>query len=796
MRRRHSIFNALFSIGLMLLLNSASYSDESLNNKPTTIAVITDGALNQNNSAASLHSLFIKELRTLTEGEFTLVFPSSKQVHGDWSKEKITQRLQALQQDKHVDMILAFGWLASQAAVSSPAQKPTFAPFISNTKLLGLSPKERSSGIKNINYLSDETQFSDELQAFQKVTPFTHLTLLINHEIFSSVPQLDQRLKAQASKMGLSLDFVTSLKPSDKLISKISDNTDAVMIGPLPRLKREEKTALIEGLIKRKLPSYNWKSDLSVDDGILMSNHPASHWQRLARRNALNMQAVLRGEKTSRQPIYFNESPRIAINMSTARAINVSPCFDVIETALLLNDGPDMACAPLDLHTVARTAIEQNLAVISGKLNTEISDKNIHEARSILFPKITANLTHLQVNADNPFVEIGLNPETRSQGAIRLEQVIFSERALANLSIQKHLHLAQEAQQHALELDVVKNATSAYLSILIAQTQQGILKNNLKLTQAHLDLAKNRVRAGLANAAEIFRWESEIALTRQQVLKANSAVEKAHDILNLILHTPIAERFAIQTATLNNPDLLMSQEALLDLITNERQFELLSRFFVIEGLKASPRLAAITSQMDAQKTQLSSEKRSYWAPNVALFGEVSEVFDERMIQSPLGLNVSLEDLTTWQAGINLSLPLFEGGGRQVRIARSKLGLQQLSIQQQLTQESTEQEIRSRLHTIRASHPAISLSQQAALAAKQSYEIVKQNYINGTLRVTDLLDAQTAQLAADQAAANAVYSFLIDLMQLQYSVGQFDFFLTQDQRQSTAKRLRNFIHSEE
>lgn len=795
MKRRHSFSSVLLSIGLILLFNPVSHSEERVNNKPLTIAVVTDGALNQNNSAASLHALFIDELRLLTEGEFTLSFPSSKQVHGDWSQEKIAQKLQTLQQDSHVDIILALGWLASQTAVSTPANKPTFAPFISNAKLLGLSPKERSSGIKNISYLSAETQFSKEVEAFQKVSPFTHLTLLIDQEIFSSLPQLDQHLQTQAGEMGITLSVVTNSKPSDALISKLPSNTEAVMIGPLPRLNHEAKAALIAGLIKRNLPSYSWMSGLSVDDGILMSNHPVSHWHRLARRNALNMQAVLRGEAASNQPIYFEEAPRVAINMHTAREINVSPCFDIIDTALLVNDGPDMTCAPLDLQTVARTAIEQNLAIINSKLGTEISNKNIHEARSILFPKITANLTYYQVNADNPFVEIGFNPERRSQGTLRLEQVIFSERALANLSIQKHLHIAQEAQQHALELDVVNNAIRAYLSILIAQTQQGILKNNLMLTQAHLDLAKNRVRAGLANAAEVFRWESEIALTRQQVLKAHSAVEKTQDTLNLILHTPISERFAIQAATLNDPDLLMSQESLLGLITNKKQFDLLSQFFVAEGLKASPRLAAIDAQMDAQKTQLRSEKRSYWAPNVALFGEVSEVFDERMIQSQLGLNVSLEDITTWQAGINLSLPLFEGGGRKVRIARAKLGLQQLNIQQQLTQENTEQEIRSHLHTIRASHPAISLSKQAALAAKQSYEIVKQNYINGTLRVTDLLDAQTAQLAADQTAANAVYTFLMDLMQLQYSIGQFDYFLTQDQRQSTAKRLRDFIHSE-
>ena len=802
MRSKRSTFNTYSVLRLLalLVLSSAFYPSCSFalepgsSQKTTTIAVLSDGIVDQGSTASRLRSLFIEELRILTEGEFKLVFPQSKQIHSSDSKDNIRTALQRLQNDPQIDMVLALGWLPSHIAASTPSKKPTFAPFITNTKLLGLSPEGNTSGIKNLNYLSSETRFADELRSFKEVTPFTRLTLLVDKEFLELLPRVEKSIQAQAKKAGITLRFVKNIRAEEDLISQITQDTEAVMIGPLPKLKPASKKALIAGLIKRQLPAYSWMSGLSVDDGILASKHAFSHWQGLARRNALNMQAVLRGKMTRSQVVFFDKKPRLAINMATARAINISPCFDVLESAMLFNDGPDMECASLDLQSVAKTAIEQNLAIIAGKLSSEISDTNIHEARSILFPKITAQLTHVQVNADNPFVEIGLNPEIRSQASLRLEQVLFSERALTNLSIQKQLRLTRLAQQKALELDVLRNATRTYLNILIAQTRLSILKNNLSLTQAHLDLAKNRVRAGLANMAEIFRWQSEIALTRQQVLKANSAVEQTRDVLNLILHYPISERFAIQPASLNDPDLLMSQQSLLDLVTSEKEFELMNQFFVREGLLTSPKLAVITSRMDVKKIQLSSEKHSYWSPNIALFAEVSEVFDERMIQSQLGLNVSLEDLTTWQAGIRLSLPLLEGGGRQARIERSKLGLRQLHIQQQLAQESTEQEIRGRLHALHASYPAIELSQQATLAAKQSYDIVKENYINGTLRVTDLLDAQTARLVADQASANAVYTFLIDLMQLQYSIGQFDFFLNEAQKESTTKRLSEYIRS--
>ena len=764
--------------------------------KTMTIGIIFDGSINwEADKKSSPLMVFINELKTLTKGEFKLDFPESKQIDGQWSSKQIGIGFQNLQDDTDVDMVLALGWMASQIAATSPQlSKPTFAPFIPNTQVMGVKHQGNASGIDNLNFLSTEMRFEDELDAFLKVIPFTQLSILIDQSNYNYFSDNLKRLNKIAKQKGVELHLIQHKNASDNLLALIPEDTQAVMITLLPRLTSESKKELVDGLIIRQLPSFNWLSNVTVEEGLLMSTRPLS-WQRLARRNAFNMQAVMRGKKASEQPVLIENKPQLTINMATARAIKLSPGFDILDTAHLINENAEPDFAAMTLSSAAKSAIQANLNIVAGKTGVEANAQNINEARSILFPQITANLGYFQANADNPFVEMGFSPEKRTQGTIRLEQAIFSERALAYLEVQKQLQIAREEQQRTLELDIVQQATKAFLSILIAQTHTDILQNNLTLSKAHLNQAKIRVQTGTASMADLYRWESEIARGRQHLLSAKSRLEQVKDVLNLILHRPIQQRYNLQPGTLDDPSLLISQKALLNIITNKKDLERMGQFFVNEGLTSSPELATLKAQINAQARQVDSNKRRYWSPDIGLFGEVSEVYNETLHQGMPGFNVSLEDQTIWQAGVNMTLPLFEGGARRARLTRSELDLQQLNTQQQFAEDKIEQVIRRRLHAMNASYPAIQLSRESAEAAYKSYKIVNDNYVNGTLSVTQMLDAQTASLTAERSAANAVYAFLIDLMNLQRSVGQFDFFLNDSQNEQKAERLRNFISNE-
>ena len=62
----------------------------------------------------------------------------------------------------------------------------------------------------------------------------------------------------------------------------------------------------------------------------------------------------------------------------------------------------------------------------------------------------------------------------------------------------------------------------------------------------------------------------------------------------------------------------------------------------------------------------------------------------------------------------------------------------------------------------------------------------------TLYVLEMEPAAYAALAANEAANNAVYNFLIDLIEVQRAANSFDFFLTEAQRDEYFDRLHDYM----
>ncbi len=97
-----------------------------------------------------------------------------------------------------------------------------------------------------------------------------------------------------------------------------------------------------------------------------------------------------------------------------------------------------------------------------------------------------------------------------------------------------------------------------------------------------------------------------------------------------------------------------------------------------------------------------------------------------------------------------------------------------------------------MNRTRASYPGISLSREAADAANRNLVLITDSYIQGIKSIIDLLDAQNQALVADQAAANAVYNFLIDLMGVQRAMGEFILFQPEEERKAWRQRAEQYL----
>jgi outer membrane protein TolC len=696
--------------------------------------------------------------------------------------------LKQLQDDPQVDMVLALGYVSSQlASLFKEHRKPTFAPFVMDANLLRLPRKGNGSGIKNLNYLSGEADFVLDLQAFRNVVDFSNVAVFIDKSSFDAFPGLIERAKQVAAAGGVTIQFVQQITPDEDLTAKLPTDVEAAVITSLPRLSREGMDQLIGNLIKRRLPSYSLPGSHLVEQGLLMSESPASDWKRLARRNALNMLAVLQNENAGNQPVSFKGRRRLTINMATARAIGLSPRFDVLSEAVLLNEEPEPKGRQLSLSVVASEAVAANLDLRAASFGLDAGQTDVDEARAKLLPQVQVGMGYNQTNDDSLAVISGSAAEKSTTSTVSVTQLIYSEKVNADVEIKRYLQENLQVLYRQLELDIVQDATTAYLEVLKAQTFVRIRRENLNVIRSNLELARERRRIGVASPAEVYRWESELATGRQELLAARTRLQQTRDGLNRLLHRPLKEPFITEPATLDDPSLLISRKEMFDLVKNERTFGLLGDFLEKEGLAVSPELASLKALTAVEKRELISSRRAYWSPDVVLQGEVFNVLDEDRVG-----DLSAEGDTNWQVSLRASIPIFEGGAKRARLAGSMLAMEQRRTQLEAVREVIQQRIRANMHRIRASYPTIRLSKQATAAARKNLDLVTDSYSRGAVSIIDLLDAKNAALVAEQSAANAVFDFLIDLMNLQRSAGRFDFFLDNRDRDNWFKRLKMFV----
>lgn len=793
-RLRHA---ALWLFPLMFLIPLLPSPSEGAAGLPVVrIGVIADGPYQNHGWGKVIQSkLFLKEILKLTQGEFHVRFPKNKSVHGNWSVPRVKKAADFLLADPGVDVILALGVLASHELSRRPSlSKPVVAPFVIDLKLQGLPYRHGTSGVRNLNYLTFPHSFERAVKAFKEILSFTNLALFVDQTLFEAFPQLRKKIRRAAKANSINITPIpvgTSISPA---LAALPDGTEAVFVTPLLRIPLQEFDALVQGFMDRKLPSFSLFGREEVERGLLASISPETNTLRLARRVALNVHRILLGENAGNLSVTLPIGERLTINMATARAVEAWPTFRVLTEADLLHEEIERVQRRLSLYAVMReaTSVNLDLAVADRRVAAGLAD--VRNARSALLPQITIGSQATMIDADRAKGSFGVNPERSMRATGGLSQLLYSDTAWTNFTVQEKTQRSREAQRHELRLDIIQEAGVAYLNVLRAKTSLRIQKDNLKLTRSNLELARVRESVGLAARDEVFRWESEIANGRRAVLDAQAVLRQAGVALNRILHRPLEEPFMTAEAGLEDPLLFHDLTRLYTYIDNPKHFSVFRDFQVREGLAASPEIKRLDGLIAAQERIALNAQRAYWMPDVSLQANV----DQRFAADGAGqgglppIFGPGQDKTQWSVGLGMTMPLFSGGSKEATETKALQDLRRLRLEREATVGRVEERVRSSMFQAGASFPGIRLSREAAFAARKNLEIVKDQYSRGVVDIIKLLNSQNAALTANEAAANAVFDFLIDLIGIQRGVGRYDYFLYTKDRVAWFERLSAYF----
>ena len=686
--------------------------------KTVTIGIITDNPTQQ---MLISPVLLQAEMNALMADEFNLQYPTNKRIAADGTINGVAKAIQQQLDDPQVDLIITLGLASSQQiAHIFELNKPVIAAFVLDQELQGFPYQFGISGKANLTYLTTRKSMANDLKTFHDLVEFKHLALLINPFWLKTLPQLPRMLALVEKENNISITIIPASNDITKMLNTLPSNTDAVYVAPLLSYSEQDMRELAQQLIEKGLPSFSSTGQHDVELGLLAAVGGLPEDKiRFARRLALDVQSILLGEKAENLNVIFDASPKMTINMQTARAIGFSPNWRYLLEASLLHAQEAGAGKKLTLLEAMQTSLHANLELQVNELFVNIAQENVDLAKANLLPQIFATIDNQQVDANDPQAIIGI-AENMTTGILGGQQSLYSDNFWANFRISQYLEDAEDYKLYGEILDTLADTGVAYLNILRAMAIKDVRRANLTVTETNLDLARMRERVGFSSRADVLRWESQLALDQQSFLEAGALALQSQTELNRILNLPQDEIFALTDDELGQFIHLINDKTLDGFIGNPYTWKMFQNFAIEETLLNAPELGELDSLLEAKEREQLANKRAFYVPDFNLEGGLAQT----LTKSGVGSNFAAEGIsdTQWQINVNATLPLLTGGARQAQLTQTGYEVEQLNLQNQNTQEQLEKRTRDILYQMGESYPAITLSAQAANAAQENLNL--------------------------------------------------------------------------
>ncbi len=397
---------------------------------------------------------------------------------------------------------------------------------------------------------------------------------------------------------------------------------------------------------------------------------------------------------------------------------------------------------------------EGSARVALAEQSVRISETHVNQARSAFFPNIdgsvnersqTVNLHTFGFNFQFPIPGFSI-PGIVGPFSIFDARASTQMTVLDFTTIRKYRASRTGLKAAQADLDVTKDQVSeqvarAYLASLREDAALDTARANVELSQALVRLAQSQKDAGTGTGIEVTRAQVQLANDNQRLTVAENNRRRAilellrAMGLNLDMDVQLTDKLSYQ------PVDTVAVEALLETARKGR------------------------TDLKAQEQHEQSARMSYSAteaerlPSVSAFGDYGTIGNEIVGAHP-----------THTIGIQLKVPLFDGGRRASRREESLVQVRQEEIRTRDLGLQVELDVRLALDSLHSADSQVQTSRQGLTLAQSELEQAQRRYQAG---VTNSLEVTDAQTRLDRARANqidALYSYNLARLELATATG--------------------------
>ncbi len=753
--------------------------------------ILKVGILNDKKSTNS--ELLLSDLKS----EITSVMGQNSTVefhetlYNDLNLNKAKENYNILLQQQ-VDVIVSFGVINTIMLYREKQyQKPVIMVGAINNDLVDIPKDQISSNIDNLTYIITPFSYREDLESFSKIYPSKNIGVIVDDYLLQLLP-LDSLFDSYFNNEDVKYQFIPIAEDTE--VSSELDNVDAVYLVSYENLSQKKYINLIQDINQKKIASFSALGYNDVENGILATLQPKINFNQIFRRIALNIESINEDVNAAELPLYINYKRALTINLATAELIDFHVKNSLLATTNLL-EGTTIHNAEVQysLYEIMNGVLNQNLGLEADRKNVNLSEQDLKTSKSLYLPDLTANVNGAYVDPKVAEISNGQNPEISTAGNLSLNQVVYSEQASANISIQKSLLLAQKEDFNASQLDILLNSASAYFNALILKTNVSIQNKNLQLTRQNLDIANENFQLGASGKSDVLRFRSQLAQNTQSLIEARNHLHQAYYDINQLLNNPIAKKIEIQDTAIDGwTNKSERYNYLMNSLDDPARRTKLIDFFIHEAKKNAPELKSINYNTDVVQRTYRLNNNGRYIPTVALQGQYNYLFSKSGAGSSLPQGYPQAPDGSYNVGLNVSLPIFYQNTRNIDRQSARIQEEQLNLQTENIELNIEKGINDITLDLVNQIANIEISQVNLKFSKESLELSQNEYKNGVIPVIQLIDAQNNYVQAFLANATAKYNYLLVSMQLQRSIGFYFVLNTDAENQEFIQRAEEFI----
>jgi outer membrane protein len=388
--------------------------------------------------------------------------------------------------------------------------------------------------------------------------------------------------------------------------------------------------------------------------------------------------------------------------------------------------GMCLSAAPLSAETLRDALVKAyttNPQLEAARAQQRAQDESVPIQRASGLPSLSssANLTEFLKSSGTSFI----SPERSLSANLELSVPIYSGGSVANsLRAAKTRVEAGRADLRGTESAIFAQVVAAYMDVIRNEAIVSLSANNVDVLAVNLEATSDRFEIGELTRTDVAQSESRLALARSDLESAQANLAAARENYIALVGSaptdlqappplpglPDSADAAVDLALEHNPDLIAARERAIA-----------SGFDIdVAGAGRLPRLDAFAS--------------GGYQNFLGTLGSIP------------GTGSADQVNTTAQAGLRLSLPIFQGGRvsaqqRQAQ-AQSSAALEQAIA----TERSVIAQVRASYSSWRASRAIIASTQAAVDAAELSLEGVRAENSIGNRQILDVLNAEQELVA--------------------------------------------------